>query len=725
MASGGLKIFTAGAAAAAAGVAALGTAAVNSYADYEQLVGGIETLFGAGGASIGEYADSVGKSVSEVRGEYDKLMEAQTIALNNANEAYKTAGLSANEYMETVTSFAASLKASTENEVEAAEAANSAVIDMADNANKMGTNMESIQNAYQGFAKQNYTMLDNLKLGYGGTKEEMERLLADAEKIHEETTGEVTHYDIDNLSDVYSAIHDVQTELGITGTTAKEASTTISGSVNAMKASWTNLVTGIADDNADFDTLINNFVESTATAAENILPRVEIALNGIGELIDSLLPVILDQIPTIINDVLPGLIESGINIVNSLINGIESNLPSLIQAAGDIINQLFSAFTEMFPSILSMGAEILSSLLSGIQGNLPSIVDGALSIMEQLITTIISMLPQIIETGLQIIIQLAYGIAEALPELIPQIVDVILVIVDTLINNIDLLVGAAVAIIVGLTEGILNALPQLVERIPDIVIAIGNALITNIPILLAALGDCFVSIMKTLDDLTGNVFTNLINGLKEFLERPGYYIGYAFGQLIVKIAKFLSDIADKVQTFFTVTIPQKWNSFIEWISGLPDKLISFFTSLPDRFLDIGENIISGMWNGIKGGWDWLTDQVTDLASGLLDGVKDALGIHSPSKEFAWIGKMCVAGFDDGMEDLGNMDGVQKNISASLDSMKANVVYSNSNYSAASYDGTYSGIDYHQMATEFADALDGMSVKLNNRQAGRILREALA
>lgn len=543
-------------------------------------------------------------------------MEAQTIALNNANEAYKTAGLSANEYMETVTSFAASLKASTENEVEAAEAANSAVIDMADNANKMGTSMESIQNAYQGFAKQNYTMLDNLKLGYGGTKEEMERLLADAEKIHEETTGEVTHYDINNLSDVYSAIHDVQTELGITGTTAKEASTTISGSVNAMKASWTNLVTGIADDNANFDELINNFVESTATAAENIIPRVEIALNGIGELIESLLPVIFDEIPIIINNVLPGLIESGINIVNSLISGIESNLPSLIQSAGDIINQLLSAFIEMFPSILEMGAEILSSLLSGIQDNLPSIVDGALSIMEQLIVTIISMLPQIIETGMQILIQLIVGIAQALPELIPQIVDVMLTIVDTLLNNIDLLLDAALQLIIGLAEGLINSLPSLIEKLPIIIQKLVYSLITLAP----KLGEAALKLIVT-----------LAKGLIENIPK-----------LIASIPQIISAITD----------------------GLEDGI--------SKIKDIGKNLVEGLWNGIGDKVSWITEKIKGFGKDVLDSIKGIFGIHSPSKEFAWIGKMCVAGFDDGMEDLGNMDGIQKNINASLDSMKMSV-----------------------------------------------------
>ncbi len=209
VAAGGLKVFTAGVAAASAGVTVLGKKAVESFADYEQLVGGIETLFGTGGITkVQDYAKSVGKSVSQVKGEFNMLMEAQALALDNANKAYATAGLSANDYMETVTSFAASLKQSCKDELEAAESANQAVIDMSDNANKMGTDMVMIQNAYQGFAKQNYTMLDNLKLGYGGTKEEMQRLLEDAEKL----SG--IKYDISNLNDVFSAIHVIQDRRG-------------------------------------------------------------------------------------------------------------------------------------------------------------------------------------------------------------------------------------------------------------------------------------------------------------------------------------------------------------------------------------------------------------------------------------------------------------------------------------------------------------------------------
>ena len=252
--------------------------AVNGYADYEQLVGGVETLFGAGGDSVEDYAKSVGKSVDAVKGDYDKLMEAQSIVMKNANDAYKTAGLSANEYMETVTGFAASLKQSLGGDtVAAAKKADVALTDMADNSNKMGTDMESIQNAYSGFAKQNYTMLDNLKLGYGGTKEEMERLLKDAQKL----TGQ--KYDLSSYADIVDAIHAVQTELGITGTTAKEAATTIQGSVNSMKSAWSNFVAGMADPDQDSSQLVNNLVDSVVTAVKNIVPRIAVAVPRLAE----------------------------------------------------------------------------------------------------------------------------------------------------------------------------------------------------------------------------------------------------------------------------------------------------------------------------------------------------------------------------------------------------------------------------------------------------------
>ena len=467
-----MKVLGAGVAAATSGMAALGAAAINSYADFEQLKGGIETLFGARGAqTVEEYAELVGGTVSEVQDEFNMLMEAQSKAMSDANDAYKTAGMSANEYMETVSSFAASLKQSTENELEAAEAANLAVIDMADNASKMGTSMESIQNAYQGFAKQNYTMLDNLKLGYGGTNEEMERLLQDA------TALSGVEYDINSLADVYAAIHTIQDELGITGTTAKEASETISGSVSAMSSAWSNLVTGVADDNANFDQLVDNFVDSVGIVAENILPRVEVALEGIGDLVEELFPIIMEKIPEIVDSVLPDLLQSGISMLLTIGQGILDTLPTLAEIAFDLIMQLISSITDNAGSVFESGSEILREFISGIAEVIPDLMN---SIVEMVISLAMAItdpdvLTNIIEAGIDLLLALTGGLVDAVPNLLDAVPKIIGNLVTTLIANAPRLLVAAIELLVQLGAFLVQNIWQLLTFIPDIVDGIIDA----------------------------------------------------------------------------------------------------------------------------------------------------------------------------------------------------------------------------------------------------------
>ena len=326
------KVGAAAVTAAATGVTALTKMGVEGYAQYEQLVGGVETLFGAGGKTLEEYAKSVGKTVDDVSQEYKWLEAAQRQVMDNAANAYQTAGMSANEYMETVTSFSASLISSLEGDTNtAAEIADRAIVAMSDNANKMGTDIGLIQNAYQGFAKQNYTMLDNLKLGYGGTKTEMERLIADANKVRE-ANGEMANLSIDSFADVVVAIETMQDQMGISGTTAREAATTIEGSIGMMKGAWQNLVVGMADENANMEVLINNFVESTAMAAQNLLPRIEQTLIGIGQLITALAPVIAEALPQLVAAVLPALLQAAISLVTALVQGIITALPAVYDA---------------------------------------------------------------------------------------------------------------------------------------------------------------------------------------------------------------------------------------------------------------------------------------------------------------------------------------------------------------------------------------------------------
>lgn len=389
------KVSVAATTAGATAISALTGLAISSYADYEQLVGGVETLYKTSADKVQQYAA----------------------------DAYKTAGLSANEYMNTATTFAASLVSSLGGDTEqAAELANTAISDMSDNSNKMGTAMSSIQDAYNGFAKQNYTMLDNLKLGYGGTKTEMQRLLDDANKLNA-AQGNYTNYTINSYADVVSAIHDVQNAMGITGTTSKEASTTIQGSVNATKSAWSNLVTGIADDNANFGQLISNFVDSATTAASNIIPRIEVALNGVAKLIESLVPPIMAELPSLIETVLPQLAQSAVNIVQTLVTGISANeaqlidsaiqiitvlgngiyqmLPTVAQSALQIILTLVSKLNENLPQMLDTAGQMLIAFVEGVSEHLPDIMLAAASIVETILTYFIEHLPDIVEGAMQ------------------------------------------------------------------------------------------------------------------------------------------------------------------------------------------------------------------------------------------------------------------------------------------------------------------------------------
>ena len=328
-----------GAKAVASGIKALIGGAVEGYGEYEQLVGGVETLFDTSAKKVQDYA----------------------------NSAYKTAGLSANQYMETVTSFSASLLQSMGNDTDAAaEKANLAITDMSDNANKMGTDMQSIQNAYQGFAKQNYTMLDNLKLGYGGTKEEMQRLIDDANALNA-AQGNYTNYTIESYADIVDAIHTVQTEMGITGTTAKEASTTVEGSINSMKSAWANFVVGLGNDNADIADLSAQLIESVGTVAENVLPVIETVLTNIADTVKEQGPEMISKFVAYAIDKLPEVISLGLQMVLALVKGLAQNLPQLVQGALNMIDTIAGALYDALPDIIEVGKNIVRGLWEGIK----------------------------------------------------------------------------------------------------------------------------------------------------------------------------------------------------------------------------------------------------------------------------------------------------------------------------------------------------------------------
>ena len=461
------KVGAAALTAAATGMAALTKASIDQYAEYEQLVGGVDTLFKTASDKVQEYA---------------------------AN-AYKTAGMSANEYMDTVTSFSASLLQSLGGDTEkAAQKADQAITDMADNANKMGTGMEMIQNAYQGFAKQNYTMLDNLKLGYGGTKEEMERLLADAEKLSGQK------FDISSYSDIVDAIHVVQTEMGITGTTAKEAASTIQGSVSAAKSAWSNLITGIAADNADLDTLIGNFVSSVETAAGNIIPRVSVMVGGISQLATSASTTIIPMVITTITDNLPALLQAAVALVGALGQGIIDSLPAITQAAIDILFFLANGLIENLPTLIDGIVQVtltivqmltspdfltqlietaillIMTLAQGLIDAIPQLIAAVPMIIGNLLAAIIVELPNIIQMGIDLLFALIDGIIKCIPELVAAVPTLIIAFVNGIVNNLDKIILAAPQIIVSLITGIIGAIPELIAAVPRVIAAIADTI---------------------------------------------------------------------------------------------------------------------------------------------------------------------------------------------------------------------------------------------------------
>ena len=539
-------------------IAGLTVKSVQAYASYEQLVGGVDTLFKESSEKVQAYAD----------------------------QAYQTAGLSANAYMETVTSFSASLLQSLGEDTElAADYANRAVIDMADNANKMGTSIESIQNAYQGFAKQNYTMLDNLKLGYGGTKSEMERLIADASQltdIQEKLNISVNEGDL-SFGNIVNAISVMQEKLGIAGTTQKEAADTIEGSINSMKASWDNLLVGLASDTADLDSLIDNFVTSLQNVVKNIVPVVEQVISSLPKIIETLLPAILDLIP------------------------------SLLTALTDIIDIVLGVLTESVPELI------------------PIVLDAVLSIVD----TILENLPLVINAAIQIVIALVTGLSEALPELIPAVVQTVVTIVQGLLDNLPMIFEAALQLILGLAQGLLDSIPILIEALPNILVAILN-FITESNYAIAEAGI--------------DLFTSLIAALPEIITT----ILLALPDLIIALV----------------------NAFID--------------AIPEM-IDAGEQLVNGLWEGIKKIWGSLTSNVTKLCDGLLDKVKSIFGIHSPSKEFSFIGKMNAEGLSEGFEDEDPMRQIQKNVDSGLDTLQSSIHFDSTKLAKSSIESRANNI----------------------------------
>lgn len=504
------------------------TASVNARGEIEQQIGGVKKLFTT------------------------EMGDASETVIDNANKAYKSAGLSAVDYMSTVTGFSASLISSLGGDTEkAAKIADRAIIDMSDNANTFGTDISLIQNAYQGFAKQNYTMLDNLKLGYGGTKTEMERLVKDASKmkdIQKELNVEVKEGDL-SFANIAQAITVVQKQMGVLGTTEKEASETLQGSLSAMKASWNNFLSGAGDLSQVVDTVTN----------------------------------VVGNIVRIVNEAIPDIIES---------------------------------ITTSLPKFAELGADMLIQLTTGISSHLPQLMATVVEVIQTLMQTFIENLPQLIEIGIQVIVQLIQGIAEMMPELIPQIVDCVILIVETLIDNIDLLIDAGIQLILALADGLIEALPRLIEKIPEIIEKLFNAFVRNFPRIVEAggqlIGKLIVGLIGSLGTLLSKapqIISTIVQGLKsgwDTLKNAGLNLVKGIWEGISGSIQWLKN---KIKTWVgNVT------SFIKNLFGIhsPSKL---FRDEIGQYLGLGlgegfEDSLSGVYKDMKKAVDYENAKLT-------------------------------------------------------------------------------------------------------------------
>lgn len=580
--------------AAAAGIGKVIKDSIVAGADLEQSIGGIETLFK-------ESADQV---------------------IANAKRAYQTAGMSANDYMELTTSFSASLLSSLGNDTaKAADVADMAMTDMSDNANKMGTNMEDIKNAYQGFAKQNYTMLDNLKLGYGGTQNEMKRLLEDARKI----TG-VT-YDIDNLADVYQAIHVIQGELDITGTTAKEAASTISGSLNAMKAAYQNVMGNLAL-GEDIGPSLNALKETAVTfVRDNLLPA---AVNVV-----SALPTALVSLAA---QLAAPMLHAGVQAVLSLAAGLTSAIPELLREATKALEGIVNAIITGVPVLINAGMLLLNGLAQGLLEVVPELLAALPGIVDNLTTTLAAFLPQFISA----VNLLVMGVVQALPTAIQQIVAVLPTLIDSLINVLLTLMPEIVDAGLALLSALVADLPEIISAvaaaIPEIVDAIVNAIISSIPLLIDA-G------IQLLTMLVGNL-PAIINGIVSALPT---IINSIVNAVLGSIPLL---IRSGIQLFVALVsnLPAIISGVVAAVPQIIDAIVGGFAGGFDAMANIGLNLIKGIWSGISDAAAWLKSKIAGFFGGVVDSIRDFFGIHSPSRLMAGIGKNMALGIGVGWED---------------------------------------------------------------------------
>lgn len=617
----GLKIFGAGmvAVAGVAGAAAVGLSkkVIGAYAEYEQLVGGVDTLFKEASSKVQGFADN----------------------------AYKTAGMSANEYMETVTGFSASLIQSLGGDTQkAADVGNQAVTDMSDNANKMGTDITNIQNAYQGFAKQNYTMLDNLKLGYGGTKEEMQRLLVDAEKI----SG--VKYDISSFADVTEAIHVMQTQMGITGTTAAEAADTISGSIDSTKSALTNLWAGLGNPKADVQKLVNDVTNSLGNVVKNITP----VLNNIV----TALPTLINGVVSAIGGMLPNLLQAVTSLFTQVLQTILTLLPSLIPVFVNALMTIVQAIISNLPLLISAAVQLVTTLVQGIATALPTLIPAAVQAVVTIVQGLIDNLPLLLDAGLQLLTGLLDGLITAIPILIAALPQIITSLVTFFVTSIPIIINAGIQLLTALVTALPQIIAAIVAVLPQIINGIITALIAALPQLINAGIQLFLALITALPQIISAIagaMPQIINGITSALIGNIDQIINAGVALLVALVQNLPQI----MTSIGAAIPQIISSIVTALGNGVGEMaragLKLITGVKDSFTNIdwasvGSNIISGVAGGITGAATELLDAAGNAAGNALDWMKKKLGIHSPSRVFRdEVGKFIPAGIAVGIE----------------------------------------------------------------------------
>lgn len=620
----------------------------SSYGALQQSIGGVETLFG--------------KSAKKV--------------IENANNAFRTAGMSANDYMQQVTSFSASLLQSLGGDTKkACDVADRAMIDMSDNANKMGTSMESITNAYQGFAKQNYTMLDNLKLGYGGTKGEMKRLIKDASQMTatQKELGVTVDGSSMSFANIINAISVMQKELGIAGTTSKEAGSTIEGSFNSLSASWQNFVAGLGNPDADMKVLVDNLAKGLSGAINNVTPIINNMV--------AVLPTVMDAILKTISSMLPNLINTFTQLITKVIDAIVKLLPKFIPLAVKCILTVSQALIENLPLLIDAGILLLTSLIEGINTALPTLVPVIIKVIEQITKSLMQNLPLLLNAGLTLLKSIVTGIVKGIPKMLPKVLTFIQQLADKLSAEAPKLITMGFELLMALIKGLISALPILIEQVPTIVSTFANIINDNMPMillmgatLLMELIKGIISVIPTLVKNAGKILkaiidvimafqwlnlgkkiiTGFANGIKSMVgavKKAGTNILTAMKNAIMNLPTTLKTIGSNGVKGLINGAKSLVGSLKNVATTLFNTIFNTLKTLPSKMLNIGKDLVKGIFNGISDMTGWIMDKITGFGDAVVNRFKKVFKINSPSKVMAEeVGVFLTQGVGVGIED---------------------------------------------------------------------------